>query len=307
MSVAQTHAISVIIPALNAGNSFEHVLEGVRRQRDIAISDLVVLDTDSADQTRRIATEAGANVVRVRPDRFNHGLTRLDGARRTRADLVVFMTQDALLARPDVLRRMAGHFSDDRVAGVYVRQRPRTQIDPVANRRSQRLRPCRRATEIQELGPRAYRSLSPAEKLRLCTFDNVCSMIRRRALEEHPLREVAFAEDRLWARDVIRAGWRIVYDGRLEVVHSHAPGLRERLSRAYVNHRAMRRFFGYCFVNNPVTFAAYVTKGAYAAAVEALDCAASPGRALVETLTETATAFAALAGLLAGVQKGSLR
>jgi len=299
-------AISVVIPTRSAGEYFEPVMAAIAAQRGVTVSEVVVLDSGSSDQTRDIAQRFGASVGDVDPAHFNHGLTRLEGIRRTGAGLVVLMTQDALLANADVFAGMARHFDDDRVAGVCVRQAARRDVDEIASRRWARLNRQTREVTIQEAPPGGYDSLSPARKMQLCAFDNVCSMVRRAAVEAHPFRQIAFAEDRLWARDVIRAGWRIVYDGRLEVVHSHAPALRRRLARAYVNHRAMRRFFGYCFVNNPVTFAAYVAKGAYGAAIEAVECGASPARALVEASNEAAAAFAALAGLLAGVQKGPL-
>ena len=299
--------VAVVIPTLNAGEHFARTLSGIRAQRGATVSELVVMDCASTDGTAETARRSGATVVEVDPSRFNHGLTRLAGIGRTCADLVVLMTQDAVLEDPDVFAQMARHFDDGRVAGVCVRQAPREDLDEIANRRWARLNRQTREVAVQEAPAAGYNSLPPAGKMQLCAFDNVCSMLRRSAVEEHPLKEVAFAEDRLWARDVIRAGWRIVYDGRLAVVHSHAPGLRERLARAYVNHRAMHRFFGYCFVSNPVALGAYVAKGAYGAAVESLACGASPGRALVEASKEVAAAFAALAGLMAGMQEGPLK
>ena len=299
--------ISIVIPTRNAGPYFEGVMEGIAKQGGVKIARVVVADSRSDDETRGIAERFGAEVLEVDPSRFNHGSTRSEAIRRTETTLVVLMTQDALLSKTDVLSRMATHFADTQVAGVCVRQAPRGQTDTPANRRWLRLNRQGRSVTVQAVPPEGYEALSAARKMQLCAFDNVCSTIRREAFDEHPFRATAFAEDRLWARDVIRAGWKVIYDGRIEVTHSHAPDLRERLARAFVNHRAMCRYFGYRFVDNPVAFTVYAAKAAYGAVLDGAELGIGTVGQVSEAGSEVLAALASLAGMLMGVQEGELK
>ncbi|MFH0965570.1 MAG: glycosyltransferase family 2 protein [Planctomycetota bacterium] len=292
--------LAIVIPTRNAGRYFEQVLAAVRAQSGVAIRSIVVLDSESTDETLAIAERFGAEIVPVEVAHFNHGLVRGEGVRRTRTDLVVLLTQDALLARTDTLARMSAHFRDERVAGVYVRQVARPEDETRLQRRWERQVPQERRIKVQEAPKGTYEDLSTAERFNLCVFDDVCSMIRRSAFDEHPFREAAFAEDRLWARDVIRAGWNIVYDGTIEVIHSHARGPAERIERIFDNHRAMQRYFGYRFVKNPVDFAIYAAKAAYGAAIEAASEGLGVKGIAREAFDALRGAFAALAGTLIG-------
>ncbi len=56
-----------------------------------------------------------------------------------------------------------------------------------------------------------FARLSPLERLALCTFDNVCSCIRRSVWRVHPFPEAPIAEDVEWAREVLVAGYRLAY------------------------------------------------------------------------------------------------
>jgi len=298
--------ISVVIPTRNAGPYFERVMEGISKQEEVEIARVLVADSRSGDRTREIARRFGAEVMDVDPERFNHGLTRSEGVRRTATPLVALMTQDALTSDTKMFSKMSRHFCDGLVAGVCVRQTPRDDLDARANRRWQRLNRQGRSVVTRALPAEGYESLSAAGRMQLCAFDNVCSMIRREAFEEHPFRATAFAEDRLWARDVIRGGWKVIYDGRIEVIHSHAPGLRERVERAFVNERAMFRYFGYRFVKNPIAFAVYSAKAAYGAVLEGHAEHVGIRRCAAETAEEVLGSFGALAGMLAGMQEKEL-
>ena len=297
-------AISVVIPSRNAGAYFADVLAGINKQENVELAGIVVADSRSTDRTRTTARRFNARVVDVDPARFNHGATRLEAVRQTRAPLVVLMTQDALLRDARLFEKLAAHFADARVGGAYARQTPRRDLDALANARWQRLNRQEERVVTQEAPPEGIDALPPATQMQLCTFDNVCSMIRREVVDAVPFRATAFAEDRLWARDALCAGWKIVYDGTLSIVHSHAPGVRARLARAFVNHRAMYQYFGYRFVRGPLGFLDYVARAAYGGLCEARRFDLSSGRALGEAAAEAATAFAALAGLCAGIRAG---
>jgi GT2 family glycosyltransferase len=83
-----------------------------------------------------------------------------------------------------------------------------------------------------------------AERLELCTFDDVCSCIRRSVWERLPFRPTVIAEDVEWARDALLAGWRLAYVPQAMVVHSHERSARHELQRTRAIHRRLGALFG---------------------------------------------------------------
>jgi rhamnosyltransferase len=93
-------------------------------------------------------------------------------------------------------------------------------------------------------GRDTYEALSPAERLALCTFDNVCSCIRRDVWKRHPFRAAAIAEDLAWAKEVLLEGYDLAYVPGAAVVHSHDRPASYELRRTYLVHQQLRRLFG---------------------------------------------------------------
>ena len=59
-----------------------------------------------------------------------------------------------------------------------------------------------------------------------------------------PFREVAYAEDRVLATDMLRAGYAKVYAPRASVIHSHDYSLVGWLRRSFDEARALREVYG---------------------------------------------------------------
>ena len=58
-------------------------------------------------------------------------------------------------------------------------------------------------------------------KKRICSWDDVNAIYRRDTLLNIPFRDVSFAEDALWAGDVLKQGYAIVYNPAAKVSHYH--------------------------------------------------------------------------------------
>ena len=57
--------------------------------------------------------------------------------------------------------------------------------------------------------------------------------MRREVFEKFPFRAADFAEDRLWAADVLDAGYKIVYEPASMVMHSHDYSLMEQFRQNF--------------------------------------------------------------------------
>lgn len=237
--------VSIVIPTKNGGDLFWEVLEGIRRQEVSAPTELVVIDSGSSDGTLEVARAYGAKIISIDPDKFDHGATRNQAIQQAQGEIVVLMTQDAVPADTRLLEALLRPFSDSRVAATYARQSPRRDADILTKRNLERWLTGRLQPEIRWIKDRArYEALSPMEKYLFCNFDNVCSAIRKNACKEIPFRPSAFGEDIDWSQRVLDAGWKIAYEPKAHVIHSHDRPLSYEYKRTYMCHRKLYELFG---------------------------------------------------------------
>ncbi len=218
--------ISVVIPVLNAAGTLPALLEALAAQQPAPPDEIVLVDSLSTDDTRRIAL-AQANVRVVPIARFSHGRARNLGVREATGEIIVLMTQDALPGDRHWLAALLEPLADPQVAAVCSRQVPRPDAPPTERffldyhfppgRPVRRVRPEGRALALEDV-----------------FFSNVSAAARRAMLLSHPFDEtLIMSEDQQFARDVIAAGYALVYQPASVVVHSH----RYSLSLAF------RRYF----------------------------------------------------------------
>ena len=218
--------ITLIIPTKNGGPLFKKLIVSLATQT-YQPDELLLLDSESADDTVRVAVEAGFSVVAIPRASFDHGGTRQYGVERASGDVVVFMTQDAVLADSDALQRLIQPFSDIRVGAVCGRQLPRAGAGlfeaharlfnyPAEDRITSR-------DDIHRLG------------LRAAFLSDSFAAYRREALLEVRgfSRRTILGEDMLVAAKILQAGWKIVYCANAAVYHSHPYDWRQEFQRYF--------------------------------------------------------------------------
>ena len=94
------------------------------------------------------------------------------------------------------------------------------------------------------------RSLIPQARM---FFSDANGCIARAAWEEVPFRDVAYAEDRLLAAELLAAGYAKVYVPDAAVVHSHRYPPVQHLRRCFDEWRALHEISGYV---EPLSFVA---------------------------------------------------
>lgn len=242
-----TAQITVAIPVRDGGRVLEGVLEALAGQS--VAHELLVCDSGSRDGSAQLARAHGARVLSIPAAAFSHGGTRNLLMREARGSHVALLTQDAQPADERWLERMLSGFElAPEVGVVYGPYRPRPQSDlpvrvelerwfaslaPDGRPRIDRLSASERALPAQALlGARGY-------------FTDANACILRRAWEAAPFREVAYAEDRVLAIDVLRAGWAKVYVPQAAVLHSHDYAAIDQLRRCFDEWRGLREVYGW--------------------------------------------------------------
>lgn len=238
-------ACSIVIPTKNGGDLFSRSLARLQQQTIWQSVELIVVDSGSTDGTPEAARNAGAKVIEIPPGEFNHGATRDYGISIASGEVVVLMVQDAEPNESTLLEAILRRFDNPEVAGVYARQIPRPDADPLTKRNLNNWLTGRTEPEARKMrSVDWYDTLSPIEKLHFCSFDNVCSAIRKTVWNQHRFGRIGFGEDIDWAERVLRSGFVIVYEPAAAVIHSHDRPLTYEYKRTYVCHRKLYQQFG---------------------------------------------------------------
>ncbi len=241
----------MIIPVKNGGERFRHVLDAVMNQVTAWPFDCGVLDSGSHDGSLEYARQKpGVWVLEIPPHEFGHGKTRNLGIQQAKGEYVAVITHDALPADEHWLQNLADamEMAPD-VAGVFGRHlaypdaRPSTREELIAH-----FSGFGTTNTIFRLeAPERYaREEGYRQFLHFFSDNNAC--LKKSIWEKYPYPDVDFAEDQLWAKTIIEAGYAKVYAPEAAVFHSHDFGVMETGQRAYDEARAFRRLFGYVLV-----------------------------------------------------------
>ena len=234
--------VSVVIPTLNGGPLFRDVLRKLAAQ-DLT-HELVVIDSGSTDGTYEAARDAGALMLRIDKRTFNHGRARNQAIEASSGDVIALLTQDAEPRDETWLSALVRNYEDPRVAGAYARQVPRSDCSPVLKDRLENWSAGRTERVVQELeSPAEFEALNPMERLARCSFDDVSSSVRRSVWEALPFHERVFGEDVAWAKRVLLAGHRIVFEPESVVIHSHEMSTWYEFRRIYADHANLKDLF----------------------------------------------------------------
>ncbi len=236
---------SIVIPTLNGGAQYVEVLDRLREQEYRPRPEIVIVDSGSTDGSLEVSRRAGAKVISIDKRTFNHGRARNLGIGAASGDVCALLTQDSLPADRSWVEKMVRNYADPRVGGVYTRQFPRAECDPVMKHQLLSWAACRPVRTVQEpFAPGEWETTPPIQRLQRCTFDNVASSVRRRTWEEIPFPERRFGEDVAWGRSVLLGGWAIVYEPEAPVIHSHEFRMWYQTKRIYLDHCNLNELFG---------------------------------------------------------------
>ena len=217
---------SIVIPVYNAV-PFIPTLFGSLEVQDSPPLNIIVIDSESKDGTADIALDAGCQVHRIKKQNFNHGGTRNLGASMAHGDIIVFMTQDAILADDHALRAILKPFSDPQVGAVCGRQLPHKDANPLASHARHFNYPStsciKTKANIPTMGIKVPFMSNSFAAYRKSIFD---------ALGGFP-ENVIFGEDMCLAAKMVLNGYSVAYAGDACVYHSHNYTLMEEFHRYF--------------------------------------------------------------------------
>lgn len=227
--------VSVIIPTLNAGAQLQPLLEALKEQT-VTLHEILVVDSQSQDNTCEIARSAGAKVIPISRREFDHGGTRDMALRQTQGEIVVFMTQDALPVDERFIEHLIAPLAEQTVAAVCGRQIAYPDARPYEKAVRAHNYPDKDCVwsmqDVAQMGVRAFR------------ISDVCAAYRKEAYLavggfDHP---ILTNEDMLMAEKLLRKGYQLAYCAEAAVYHSHCFTLAQEYRRNYIIGKTMKRY-----------------------------------------------------------------
>lgn len=245
---------AVIIPTKNAMPKFVRVLGMVRRQKTPWPFEIVIIDSGSSDGTVQfVKNQDNVRLLQIDPTSFGHGRTRNQAIAECDAKFVALLTHDAEPIDEFWLANLVGAVEQDgRIGGAFGRHIAYPEASPFTKRDLDRHfegflkhplivhRDLDREKYINDVG---WRQL-----LHFYSDNNSC--MRKSVWETIPYPDVEFAEDQIWARDIVEAGFAKAYAPDATVLHSHDYGIQEQIRRAFDESRNFEKYFGYRLSEN---------------------------------------------------------
>lgn len=210
--------ISVVILTKNAGGRFGTLLQRLFSQDFSGDYEVIVIDSGSTDNTVAVAQSFPVKMAGIKAEEFHHGKTRNLGAELSSGRILVYVTQDALPLHEDWLQKLTEDLKDPKVAMVVGRQIAWQDAKPPEKF--------------------FYHYYFPEHKIEVVSnasdyyrdnmfISNVNSAIKKDIWQNVKFSEnVVRGEDKEFAKRVLLAGWKIVYQPDAVLYHAHDVRLR---------------------------------------------------------------------------------
>lgn len=218
--------LSVIIPTLNAAGTLKIILESLAVQ-DHPVSETIIIDSGSTDQTIAIAEYYGTKVITIPPEDFDHGATRNRAASLAKGEILIFITQDAIPLDTLLINNLIKPLADPEVALSYARQIASTSASS--------------AEQFLRLNNYPQKSLLKNKDdipfLGIKTFfcSNACAAYNHRHFDKlggFP-EPVVCNEDMLFAVKAINKGLKVAYRADAVVAHTHNLSVKQTFKRYF--------------------------------------------------------------------------
>lgn len=203
--------ISIVIRTKNSEKNLIKILKEIYSQKIDISFEVVIVDSGSTDNTLKIASLYSCKIVKIAQEKFTYPYALNVGIKYCEGEYIVFLSSDALPADERWLYHLTKHFSDPNVAGVFGKQIPFKGLNPIEE-----------YFLLYEDFP------SDVSNIRIL-FSNANGCIRKDVWEKYKFDEkvskkrcnLLVGEDQLWAKEVKQKGYKIVYEPRAVVYHSH--------------------------------------------------------------------------------------
>ena len=175
----------------------------------------LVEEKEDEEVLQMLQKAENVEIVPIEKKDFDHGGTRNKGAALSRADYMLFMTQDAVPVDAYLIENLVRAMEEEEAATAYGRQLPDDTVGVIEH--------YTREFNYPAMGIKTY----------FCS--NVCAMYRKDVYEKMGgfVLHTIFNEDMIMASKVIQAGYKIAYVAEAMVIHAHKYTYRQQFTRNF--------------------------------------------------------------------------
>lgn len=206
--------IDIICPLYNAEKYLEALHKSLLMQENVNLNSIRYVLTKSKDNTENILKKIGANYISIEKKDFSHSATREMMAKKSSADIIVFISQDLKIKNTDWLYYLTKDIVNGDCEASYSRQ--------LAEKNN-----IEKYTREKNYGETSFiKTKSDIDTMGLNTFffSDASSAINRKIFEElnyYDGKDLPSNEDQYIAYKLIMAGYRIKYCAESVAYHSH--------------------------------------------------------------------------------------
>lgn len=217
--------LSVIIPTYNGGRLFVRVLKALRNQT--VSFELIIVDSGSTDGTAERARKEADIFLSIDAKDFDHGGTRTLAAKKANGEILVFLTQDALLMNDTAVETLVKCLEDPQTGAVFGKQLPYENTSLFG----------KHLRHFNYPDASYVRSIEDKRKYGIKTafFSDSFSAYKKEVLEEvgYFKNGLIVGEDMHIAAKILCEGYRIAYCASAAVYHSHSYSALQEFKRYF--------------------------------------------------------------------------
>jgi rhamnosyltransferase len=237
------YTVDVLIPTYHSDEKLECLLDMLYHQtiRPSRVILLHTIDYDGQEQPLLEISGSDITVIPIAKKNFDHGGTRKYGASLSDADIILFMTQDAVPADEYLIEKLLKPYKNSQVAATYARQLVNDKADLLE----------RYTRNFNYSKNSCIKSFKDIETMGIKAFfcSNVCASYKNEVYRKLGgfVDKTIFNEDMIMAFGILKAGYQIAYAADARVVHSHKYTYEQQFTRNFdlgVSHKQYWDAFG---------------------------------------------------------------
>ena len=220
-------SVDIIIPTYRPDESVVYLIKKLLKQT-YPIHEIHIIDTETGIFSKELKNISDKiRISKIKPEQFDHGGTRHEGAMQSHTDIIVYMTQDAMPVNEYLVEELVKAFDNEKIAAAYARQLPNSKCNVIER--------YTRAFNYPEQS--RIKSLEDLETLGIKTYfcSDVCAAYRKSVYESLGGFEekTIFNEDMIMAAKIIQSGRSVKYVAEAKVIHSHNYNCKQQFQRNF--------------------------------------------------------------------------
>lgn len=207
--------IEIICPLYNAKKYMDDLQKSLEMQKNVNIQKIKYIVTDTGDNIENELSKLNCEFEVIKKDEFSHSLTREKAAFSSKADLLVFISQDIKIVNDNWLFELTKPIENNEVDATYSKQIciDKTSIEYYTRQKNYpKESKIKTKEDIEKIGMNAF------------FFSDAASCIKRDVfvkLNGYDNKNLPTNEDMYIAYKLLMNGYKIKYVAESEVIHSH--------------------------------------------------------------------------------------